>query len=104
MRPAFLKNIYDYTNGTFIECNTAYNGASRHLTSLHKQLLEWNGWNQYRTVILDEEDNTDIVLNVEKPSIITQNFVGKHIQDCDSCIVLAHFKGHTMGGFGGAMK
>ena len=59
---------------------------------------------QYRTVILDEKDNTDIVLNVENPSIITQNFVGKHIQDYNRCIVLAHFKGHRMGGFGGAMK
>ena len=104
LRPSFLKNIYDYTNGTFIECNTAYDRASRHLTLLHKQLLEWNGWSHYRTVILDEEDNTDIALNVEKPSNITQNFVGKHIQDFNSCIVLAHFKGHGMGGFGGAMK
>ena len=103
LRPAFLKNIYDYTNGTFIECNTAYEG-SRHLTKLHKQLLEWNGWSKYRTVILDEEDNTDISLKVEKPSNISLNFVGKHIKDYNSCLVLAHFKGHTMGGFGGAMK
>ena len=103
LRPAFLKNIYDYTNGTFIECNTAYEG-SRHLTKLHKQLLEWNGWSKYRTVILDEEDNTDISLKVEKPSNISLNFVGKHIKNYNSCLVLAHFKGHTMGGFGGAMK
>ena len=104
LRPSFLKNIYDYTNGTFIECNTAYTSGSRLITESHKELLEYNGWSQYRTVILDEENNTDITLNVEKPSNITQNFVGKHIEDYNSCIVLAHFKGHPMGGFGGAMK
>ena len=104
LRPSFLQNIYDYTNGTFIECNTAYEKRSRHLTSLHKELLEYNGWSKYRTVILDEEDNTDIPLTVEKPYNISQNYVGKDLQDFNSCLVLAHFKGHRSGGFGSAIK
>ena len=67
--------------GNFIEFNTAYKSGSRLITESHKELLEYNGWRKYRTVILDEENNTDITLNVEKPSNITQNFVGKHIED-----------------------
>ena len=54
LRPSLLSNIYDFTNGTFIECNTAYLGRWRHNTSLHKETLELNDWNKYRTVIMDE--------------------------------------------------
>ena len=104
LRPHFLENIYNYTKGTFIECNTAYESGVRHLTSLHKQLLEWNGWTKYKTVIMDEEDNTDLTLKVEKPNNISENYVGAKLKDFNSCLVLAHFKGHPMGGFGGSMK
>ena len=104
LRPSLLNNIYDYTNGTFIECNTAYSRRWRHLTSIHKQLLEWNGWANYRTVLMDENDENDKILKVSKPHNITENYVGEHLYDYNSCLVLAHFKGHPMGGFGGAMK
>ena len=104
LRPSLLNNIYDYTNGTFIECNTAYLRRWRHNTSIHQQLLEWNGWNNYRIVLMDENEENDIILNVTKPHNITKNYVGEHLYDYNSCLVLAHFKGHPMGGFGGAMK
>ena len=64
LRPSLLNNIYDYTNGTFIECNTAYLRRWRHNTSIHQQLLEWNGWNNYRIVLMDENEENDIILNV----------------------------------------
>lgn len=104
LRPSLLKNIYEHTNGTFIECNTAYLSGHRHLTSLHEDILKWNGWSEYRTVIMDANDIKDFTLNVKNPHNITENYVGEHLTDFDSCLVLAHFKGHPMGGFGGAMK
>ena len=109
LRPEFLKEIYDYTNGTFIECNTAYEGK-RHTTELHKELLIDHNWSQYNTVILDEDgekedtNNPDMELKVKNPAKISKNFVGGKIKDFDSSIILSHFKGHKMGGFGGALK
>ena len=109
LTPKFLEEIYDYTKGTFIECNTAYKNM-RHTTELHKQLLKDHHWDEYRTVILDEfgEDegtkNPDLELKVNDPVKISKNYVGGKIKDFDSCIVLSHFKGHGMGGFGAALK
>ena len=103
LRPSFLKDIYNYTNGTFIECNVAYKG-SRYTTELHKDLLKYNGWNQYRTLIMDESEENDIALKVNNPHIISENIVGKNLNNFNSCLVLSHFKGHGMGGFGGALK
>ena len=104
LRPKFLEKIYDHTNGTFIECNTAYLSGTRHLTNLHRETLEINGWTKYRHVLMDENDGTDLKLDVENPHNISVNYVGEHLNKFDSCLVLAHFKGHPMGGFGGAMK
>ena len=103
LRPSFLKDIYNYTNGTFIECNAAYRG-SRYTTELHKDLLKYNGWNQYRTLIMDESEENDIILKVNNPHIISENIVGENLNNFNSCLVLSHFKGHGMGGFGGALK
>ena len=103
LRPSFLKDIYNYTNGTFIECNVAYRG-SRYTTELHKELLKSNGWSEYKSVILDEFEKNDITLNVDKHHVISENYVGEHLNDFNSCLVLSHFKGHGMGGFGGALK
>ena len=106
LRPSFLQEIYDYTNGTFIECNTAYTSYDRHTTEGHKMVLRENGWydNDRRMVIMDEECENDKKLTVENYNNITENIVGEHLFDFDSCLVLAHFKGHVMGGFGGALK
>ena len=105
LRPSFLQEIYDYTNGTFIECNTAYRGM-RHSTDLHKQLLKDHGWldNNRRTVIMDEDPSADFTLPINNPVKISENYVGAHLKEFDSCIVLSHFKGHGMGGYGGALK
>ena len=105
LRPSFLQEIYDYTNGTFIECNTAYSGM-RHETQLHKQLLKDHGWldNNRRTVIMDEDPSADFTIKINDPEKISENYVGAHLKDFDSCIVLSHLKGHGMGGYGGALK
>ena len=103
LRPSFLRDIYNYTNGTFIECNVAYRG-SRYTTELHRELLKSNGWSVYKTVILDEYEKNDITLKVGNHHVISENYVGEHLNDFNSCLVLSHFKGHGMGGFGGALK
>ena len=103
LRPSFLKKIYDHTNGTFIECNVAYTG-NRHTTELHKELLKLNGWSEYDTVIMDEDETKDITLKVKNHHSISENYVGEKLYDFDSCLVLSHFKGHGSGGFGGALK
>ena len=101
LRPEFLKEIYDHTEGTFIECNTAYKGA-RHTTELHKELLKAHNWINYRTEILDENgekegtDNPDLELTVNESAIISKNFVGGKIKEFDSALVLSHFKGHPL--------
>ena len=109
LTPKLLEEIYNYTKGTFIECNTAYE-AERHTTEKHQALLVEHNWSKYRTVILDEygekegTTNPDIILEVKNPVKISKNFVGGRIKEFDSSIVLSHFKGHPMGGFGGALK
>ena len=105
LKPDFLQEIYDYTKGDFLECNTAYQSA-RSSTSSHKQLLQQNGWTDKgrNTVIMDENPEDDFQLNITKYEMIKENYVGGHLKEYDSCVVLSHFKGHQMGGFGGALK
>ena len=105
LKPDFLKEIYDYTNGTFIECNTAYTSV-RSNTATHRQLLEENGWTKdnRRIVIMDENPSDDFELTVKNPQMIEKNYVGGRLKEYDSIVVLSHFKGHQMGGFGGALK
>lgn len=102
IRPEFVKPIIEYVNGTVVECNTAYNGA-RNSTEKHKQLMKEHGWTEYFDVdIMDSEG--DIVFDIPKGKVIDKNYVGKNIKNYDSMLVLSHFKGHPMGGFGGAIK
>ena len=105
LRPDFLQDIYDYTNGTFVECNCAYE-ANRHSTELHRQTIKLNGWldNNRRIVIMDENPEKDWNISIPNHKMIPENIVGEHLKDYDSCLVLAHFKGHGVGGFGGALK
>ena len=105
LKPNFLQNIYDYTKGTFLECNTAY--PSRRLeTSTHKELLKENGWydNGRKIDLMDENPDEDIEFELKNYIQINNTFAGKHLELYDSCVVLSHFKGHQMGGFGGALK
>ena len=105
LTPDFLQEIYDYTNGTFIECNAAYEGG-RHTTELHKELLYNHSWtkNNRRFEIMDADPNEDFNLTINNPKMIKENIVGGKLKNYDSCIVLSHLKGHSMGGFGGALK
>lgn len=103
LRPEFLKPMIDFVDGTVIECNTAYSGE-RNTTSKHKRLMERHGWNKYFPVdIMDEEDN-DVVVDIPNGTTIKKDYLGEHISRYDSILVLSHFKGHPMGGFGGALK
>ena len=109
LTPKFLEEIYDYTKGTFIECNAAYKGG-RHTTDLHKELLKNHSWSDYNTVIMDEygenkdTQNKDIELEIKNPVKISKNYVGGKLKDFDSALVLTHFKGHSKVGFGGTLK
>ena len=103
LRPEFVKKIVEYVNGTVVECNTAYEG-SRNSTEKHKKLLEDHGWSKYFYVDLMDAEGPDKVLKIENGKILKENFVGKNIDRYDSMLVLSHFKGHAMGGYGGALK
>lgn len=103
LRPEFVKEIVEYVNGTVVECNTAYEGE-RNSTEKHKKLIENHGWSKYFNVDLMDEEGPDKVLEIPNGKILKENFVGKNIDNYDSMLVLSHFKGHPMGGYGGALK
>ena len=103
LRPEFVKPMVEYVKGTVVECNTAYEGA-RNTSEKHKKLLEEHNWNKYFNVDLMDEEGPDKVLPVENGKVLKENFVGKDIEKYDSMLVLSHFKGHPMGGYGGALK
>lgn len=103
LRAEFVKPMIEHVNGTVVECNTAYGGA-RNTTEKHKKLLEEHNWNQYFHVDLMDEEGPDKILKIENGKILKENYVGKNIENYDSMLVLSHFKGHPMGGYGGALK
>ncbi|MCR5662427.1 MAG: DUF362 domain-containing protein [bacterium] len=103
LRPEFWKPIVEHVNGTIVECNTAYPGA-RNSTEKHRQLLADHGWAQYFSVDILDEEGPDLKLDIPNGRILQENFVGKNIANYDSMLVLSHFKGHPMGGYGGALK
>ena len=103
LRPEFLKPMIEYVNGTVIECNTAYEGA-RNTSEKHKRLFEKHGWYKYFPVDLMDENDDDLVLDIPNGKVIKKDYIGSHIDRYDSILVLSHFKGHPMGGYGGALK
>ena len=103
LRPDFWKPMIDYIGGTVTECNTAYNGE-RNTTEKHFKLIEYHGWNRYFKFDLLDAEGPDKVLDIEGGKVIKKNYVGKNIEKYDSMLVLSHFKGHPMGGYGGALK
>ncbi len=103
LHPEYFKDIIDYVKGTVVECNTAYEGK-RNTSEKHLQLLEKHGWSKYFNVDLLDEEGPDKVLEIPDSKIIKKNYVGKDIEKYDSMLVLSHFKGHPMGGYGGALK
>ncbi len=103
IRPEFVKAIVEKVNGTVVECNTAYDGA-RNYTDKHKKLMEDHGWTKYFDVDIMDAEGPDLVLDIPNGKILKENFVGKDMAKYDSMLVLSHFKGHPMGGYGGALK
>ena len=103
LRPDFWKSVIDYVDGTVVECNTAYEGA-RNTTERHRKLFAEHGWLQYFPVDLLDAEGPDLELPIPNGKVIRKNFVGKDIVHYDSMLVLSHFKGHPMGGYGGALK
>lgn len=103
LRPEFLKQIIDYVGGTVVECNTAYEGQ-RNTTEKHKKLIEEHGWNKYFDVDILDGEGPDLELEIPTGKVINKNYVGKNIENYDSMLVISHFKGHPMGGYGGALK
>ncbi len=102
IRPPFWKPMVDQVQGTIVECNTAYEGK-RNTTAAHWETMKLHGWTDIAPVDIMDEDG-EIALPVEGGKHLKENFVGKNLENYDSLLVLSHFKGHPMGGFGGALK
>ncbi len=103
LHPEFWRPVIDHVGGTVVECNTAYEGQ-RNTTEKHLKLFEKHGWNKYFTVDLLDAQGPDMVLEIPNGKVIKKNYVGKDLANYDATLVLSHFKGHPMGGFGGALK
>jgi len=103
LRPEFWKPVIENVKGTVVECNTAYEG-SRNTTEKHMKTMEKHGWNKYFDVDLLDGEGPDLELMIPEGKTIQKNYVGKNIVNYDSMLVLSHFKGHPMGGYGGAIK
>ena len=103
LRPEFVKDLVNYVHGTVVECNTAYEGA-RNSTEKHKKLIKEHEWDKYFPFDLLDAEGPDLELDVPNGKILKKNYVGKDLKNYDSLLVLSHFKGHAMGGYGGALK
>ena len=103
LKPEFWEPIIRQVGGTVTECNTAYEGT-RNTTEKHLKTLAAHGWSTHFTVDLLDAQGPDLVLPIPNGKRIQKNFVGKDLTKYDSLLVLSHFKGHPMGGFGGALK
>jgi len=103
LKPDFWKPIISQVGGTVVECNTAYEGG-RDTTERHMATFRKHGWLDYYPVDLLDAQGPDLELPIPKGLRIQKNFVGKDIKNYDSMLVLSHFKGHPMGGYGGALK
>ena len=102
LRPDFWRPVIRHVGGTVVECNTAYDGQ-RNTTAKHRILLREHGWTDFAMDLMDAE-GPDLELPIPNGKVIKKNFVGKHLANYDAMLVLSHFKGHPMGGYGGALK
>ena len=103
LRPEFVKDMVNYVNGTVVECNTAYEGA-RNSTAKHRELIKEHEWEKYFPFDLLDAEGPDMELDIPNGKVLKKNYVGKDLANYDSLLVLSHFKGHAMGGYGGALK
>ena len=103
LHPEFMKPVIDAVNGTVVECNTAYGGA-RNETPKHLELMKKHHWSDLFDVDIMDAEGPDVEWPVENGKVLKVNYLGKNIENYDSMLVLIHFKGHPMGGYGGALK
>lgn len=103
LKPEFWQPVVNYVHGTVVECNTAYNGG-RNTTEKHRETMEKHGWSKHFTVDIMDAEGPDAELLIPNGKRIKKVQVGKNMLNYDSMLVLSHFKGHPMGGFGGALK
>lgn len=103
LRPDFWKPVIDHVGGTVVECNTAYQGA-RQFTKDHLLAIKQHGWSDYFEFDLLDAEGPDLEVEIHGGKVIQKNYLGKDMVNYDSCLVLSHFKGHPMGGYGGALK
>ncbi len=103
LHPEFMRPMVEHVSGTIVECNTAY-GGSRNTTIKHLMLLKQHGWTNFFPVDLMDAEGPDVCWPVPEGKVLKENYLGKNIENYDSMLVLSHFKGHPMGGYGGALK
>ena len=103
IRPDFWRPAVEYVGGTVVECNTAYDGA-RNETAKHLKTIKEHGWNEFFDFDLMDAEGPDLVVDYPNGLRIKKDYLGKNIAKYDSMLILSHFKGHPMGGFGGALK
>ena len=103
LHPEFWEPMVRLVDGTVVECNTAYEGQ-RNTTEKHLELLTEHGWTEHFKVDLLDAEGPDLELDIPNGKRIKKNYLGKNIVNYDSMLVLSHFKGHPMGGYGGALK
>jgi uncharacterized Fe-S center protein len=103
LKPEFWKPMVEHVGGTVVECNTAYEGE-RNSTEKHNRLIKKHGWNDFFVVDLMDAEGPDAELPIEHANHLKSDIVGKNLLNYDSMLVLSHFKGHPMGGYGGALK
>lgn len=103
LHPEFMRPMVEEVDGTIVECNTAYDGA-RNTTEKHEKLMAAHGWTDYFDVDIMDADGSDLVFPIENGRVLSENLVGGHLANYSSMLVLSHFKGHPMGGYGGALK
>lgn len=103
LKPEFWQPVVNDVHGTVVECNTAYDGG-RNTTEKHRETMEKHGWSKHFTVDIMDAEGPDAELLIPNGKRIKKVQVGKNMLNYDSMLVLSHFKGHPMGGFGGALK
>ena len=103
LHPEFWHDVVEHVHGVVVECNTAYE-SERNTTEKHVKLFDYHGWTRHFPVDLLDADGPDLELDIPNGKVIKKNYVGRGIKNYDSMLVLSHFKGHPMGGYGGALK
>lgn len=103
LKPEFMKPIVERVEGTIVECNTAYEGQ-RNETNKHQKLMQNHGWSKHFSVDIMDAEGEDLEVKIPNGKVIKENYLGKNIKNYNSMLVISHFKGHPMGGYGGAIK